>query len=187
MGDTDGDCEAVAHRDDDTVPDSDSDGVSVADWESVLVRDVLSVREVVGDGVCESEDDSDGETEAVTDCVRDTVCDSELESVCDGHCEDVLEVVPDIEVLKDDVRLPVPVSDAMDGDGDGVDPAGAQNGPMLNVARCVPSMDASGDADAMDGDDVADDWTVTTCARVGAEGSTQGERGRERGEGCRAL
>ena len=39
-----------------------------------------------------------------------------------------------------------------DGQADGVDPAGAHTGPMLNVARCVPAMDATGDAERMDGD-----------------------------------
>ena len=45
---------------------------------------------------------------------------------------------------------------------DGVDPAGAQNGPILNVARCVPSMDSRGDADAMDGDGEVEGKPVAT-------------------------
>ena len=66
----------------------------------------------------------------------------------------------------------------MDGDGDSVDPAGAQNGPMLNVARCVPARDSRGDADAMDGDPVADDKAVGSC---------KGGRGRGRGHVGRGV
>ena len=71
-------------------------------------------------------------------------------------------VAPPVEEL-------TPVLEA-EAELDGVDPAGAQNGPMLNVARCVPSMDASGDADAMDGDPEGDGRPVATCASGGEGG-----------------
>ena len=50
----------------------------------------------------------------------------------------------------------MPVSVAIVGVADGVDPAGAQNGPMLNVARCVPAIDSMGVADAMEREPVGD-------------------------------
>lgn len=44
-----------------------------------------------------------------------------------------------------------------DAEDVGVEPAGAQNGPKLNVGRCVPRIDSNGDAERIDGD--ADDDT----------------------------
>ena len=109
----------------------------------------------------------------VADRVKDVVVDTE--SVGESDCDS--DGVPDRDGVKDTVDeivtdrhcVTVPVSDAMDGDGDGVDPAGAQNGPMLNVARCVPSMVASGDADTIDGDADADEKAVGSCVEGGGE------------------
>jgi len=44
--------------------------------------------------------------------------------------------------------------DAIVADAVGVDTSGAQNGPMLNVARCVPLIEKSGDNDAMEAEPV---------------------------------
>lgn len=65
-------------------------------------------------------------------------------------------------------------------EGDGVDPAGAQNGPILDVGRCVPAMEVSGDADAADAEPVGDARAVITCGLVG-EGGVQVRR--REGEG----
>ena len=75
------------------------------------------------------------------------------------HTESVFELLP-LEVTDaqhDTVleRLLERLPDAVR-----VDPAGAQNGPMLNVARCVPLMDARGDDDAAEGDTVLDTRAV---------------------------
>ena len=46
---------------------------------------------------------------------------------------------------------------AGEGVGDTVPPAGAQNGPTLNVARCVPAIELKGDCDVtLDGDAACD-------------------------------
>ena len=49
--------------------------------------------------------------------------------------------------VADKHSVALPDSDAIVADAVGVDPAGAQNGPMLNVARCVPSIDSKGEGD----------------------------------------
>ena len=148
MGDTDGDCEAVAQGEDETVPD----------------RDSVLEGQCDADGVLDWDNDSDGETDCVSDPVEYGDCDRAPLSVKDVEMdtESVCEV--EDEIVTERHCVTVPVRDAMDGDGDGVDPAGAQNGPMLNVARCVPSRDASGDADAMDCDPVADGKAVGNCS-----------------------
>ena len=60
-------------------------------------------------------------------------------------------------------------SDATDGEAVRVEPPGATNGPMLNVARCVPSMVYSGVAEAIEGDPVGDRWPVADADAL-AEG-----------------
>ena len=47
--------------------------------------------------------------------------------------------------------------DKGDADPVNVDPAGAQKGPILNVARCVPTIELRADAVTNDGETVADD------------------------------
>ena len=81
----------------------------------------------------------------------------------DGQCDTVADTVRDTQAVLERVV-------ATDGVEVGVLPAGAQNGPMLNVARCVPAMDSSGDADATVPDDVLDASAVTTVADTEAEG-----------------
>ena len=66
------------------------------------------------------------------------------------------------DAVADGQRETEPESDATVADAVSVDPAGAQSGPMLNVARCVPPSEARGDADAADGDGEAVAKTVTT-------------------------
>ena len=92
-----------------------------------MVRDADIVRESVGVRV----------TETVLDTL--SVMDTLGENDPDGQC--VTDSVSDGDCELDRHRDTVFVSDAMDGDGDGVPRLGAQNGPMLNVARCVPSME----------------------------------------------
>ena len=109
----------------------------------------------------------------VTDCVTVTVCEIEVspvatvpETVTDGLREGDIDVVGvEQNVLEEDPdkhSVAVPDSDAIVADAVGVDPAGAQNGPMLYVARCVPSIEASGDTEAMDGDADSDASPVAT-------------------------
>ena len=98
----------------------------------------------VTESVCEGDDDAHVEGESVpvrdNDVVTDSVDDAESDDVMvtDRHC------------------VTEPVSVAIVGDADSVDPAGAQNGPMLNVARCVPASDSRGVADAMEREPVGD-------------------------------
>ena len=78
-------------------------------------------------------------------------------------------------IVADKQCVTVPVSDATEGDALGVDPAGAQTGPMLRVGRCVPAIDSSGDADATDGEPVADGRPVAICETGrGREGAALG-------------
>ena len=71
--------------------------------------------------------------------------------------------------MADRHSVALPDSDAIVADAEGVDPAGAQNGPMLNVARCVPSTELSGEPVATtDGEPVADARPVAiVCVTVG--------------------
>ena len=82
-------------------------------------------------------------------------CDAVGVRVTDGDTEELRHVVTDS--VTDTVPDTETVTDSEDVN---VDPAGAQKGPMLNVDRCVPPSDASGDADLTDGDPVADARTV---------------------------
>ena len=115
--------------------------VRVVDGDHVPGRDGCTVGKLVELGVMHSE--------AVTVLVTDVVTDVEAHDDAEAH----EEAPGDFEPLEHKLTL-----EDTDGDGqaEGVDPAGAQNGPMLNVARCVPSRDASGDADWMDGEPVGD-------------------------------
>lgn len=62
-------------------------------------------------------------------------------------------------MLDKEALLPVELDcDGIVADAVGVDPAGAQGGPMLKDERCVPSMDERGDADFTDGDGEALDF-----------------------------
>ena len=122
---------------------------------TVRVTDTVSDSVTVPDGdivtlwLCDCDSVPDGDKDCVTDTVGDT--DSDVDTVTDRHC------------------VTEPVSVAIVGDADSVDPAGAQNGPMLNVARCVPSTELSGEPVATtDGEPVADARPVAiVCVTVG--------------------
>ena len=87
--------------------------ICVGDEDSAVVSDCTT------EGVTSGELDDDSECDADTDCEAEDEGEGALEELSDPEAE----------------------SDATDGEAVGVDPAGSQNGPMLNVARCVPSME----------------------------------------------
>ena len=142
-----------------TVTDGDIDPDTV-DKPVATVRVTVCVNDTVEDEsavaiVCV--------TDCVTDTVRETVCvtDTVSEDVADGHGVTPPDTVSDVVADRHSVALPD--SDAkIVADAVGVDPAGAQNGPMLNVARCVPSMELTGVTDAMEGEPVLDAMPVAT-------------------------
>ena len=84
-----------------------------------------------------------------TDSVGDTEGEREPELVTDAHGDTVPDREPDKNAVAQEEGDTAGVRKA---DGEGVDPAGAQNGPMLKVGSCVPAMDAAGDDDAAEGD-----------------------------------
>ena len=87
-----------------------------------------------------------------------------------GDCDDELlcAAVPndDADVDADRHSVAVPDSDAIVADAEGVSRLGAQNGPILNVARCVPSIDSSGDAVAANEGDPDTDTSPVTIVGV---------------------
>lgn len=97
-----------------------------------------------------------------------------------SDADDVRHAIGDMLEIGDtnEERLPDRVEDAHgdtlkerrdDGLPDDVPPTGAQKGPMLKLSRCVPSSDASGDADSLDGDAVSDLGADATVAEVHAD------------------
>ena len=105
-------------------------------------------------------DESPVATVAVIDTEgdRDTVESAELEPTSDE----------DVDPERHSVALPD--SDAIVADAEGVSRLGAQNGPMLNVGLCVPSIDAS-----EDGDFTGDGEPVNDANAVKTEGVTVNE------------
>ena len=126
----------------------------------------MLVTQVVADVLCvplsEVEAQSDGDTLSVPLGEPENEGEPELLSVplsvADAPRDGVDAAVVDTVAERHSVT--VLVSDAMDGDAVGVDPARAHAGPMLNVDSCVPSMDSAGEADTTDGDPVADGTPV---------------------------
>ena len=135
--------------------------------EPLLACDELSREEGVA-GEAEGDSDADRELDGHADVDNDNLAFTDPDgvrvedAVDDGQCDTVADTVRDTQVVL--VRV------ATDGDELGVLPAGAQNGPMLIVARCVPAMDSSGEADATVPDDVLDASAVTTVADAEAVG-----------------
>ena len=103
----------------------------------------------------------------MTVLVTDLVTLGETDNDTEAHAEapDELEPLGRLLALEDTDE---------DGQAEGVDPAGAHTGPMLNVARCVPTMDASGDAERTDGDPVRETRTVAIVCVT--DGERDGER-----------
>ena len=79
--------------------------------------------------------------EGVTDGDAPLDCDGDPEGDCESDCDADSDTEADGEGVLDKHSDEEAENDATDGDGVFVDPAGSQNGPMLNVARCVPSME----------------------------------------------
>ena len=154
-GDSDGDRDAETLSVGEAVVENVGDVVLHGDEDSVRVVEMLTVEDIVVVSV------SVGDVELHGDCVGDTVvvtlsvgdldavsvseCDAEVhgdnvvDTVAEGDCDCVTDSVSEME--SDSVGEPEkhsvaePDHDTTDGDADRVDPAGAQNGPMLNVAR----------------------------------------------------
>ena len=150
------------------------DGVTVPVGGCVAVDDQDSVPELVCDAVCvvlaegaSDADvlcDSDGAADPVTDAVAESDCagaedavavtvavgDSAPERDCEIVCgrDAVTIAVPVVDDEADRHSVAEPERDAIVGDAVGVD----KSGPMLNVARCVPSIDSMGDADTTEDD-----------------------------------
>jgi hypothetical protein len=131
--------------------------VRVTDGDKLCVKAVDVVRVTDGDKLCVKAVDFDAKPVAIV-AVTDTVID--CVRVTDGDTDKVTDGVPDRHSVE------LPDSDAIVADALGVSLLGAQNGPMLNVARCVPSIEFSGDADAMDADPERDARTVATVAET---------------------
>ena len=112
----------------------------------MVTEGVAHVESVAND----PEGDRDGHADAVPPSVGDVLNDEHTDAVRLCDTDDVA----------DGQRETEPESDATVADAVGVDPAGAQSGPMLNVARCVPSSDARGVEDAADGEAVLDARTL---------------------------
>ena len=163
---TDGDC------------DTDTVGLRVSTGPRSPMEDV---------GSCVPSMDPNGDREAAADCdpellgravttvgvtVHDTVASPVTTvSVTDGDTDVVVR--PEAMV---GVTVAVTESDAIVADALGVDPAGAQNGPKLYVARCVPSMELAGEAVLTDGDPVAEAMPVTTVCVTEGDTDTVRER-----------
>jgi len=157
-----------------------TDGDSVFEDSPVaIVRVTDCVRDTVSDPVAELKTVAivcvtDGDTDTV--CVTDVkpvaivaVTDSEGVGDKEPHGDTVTLSVADVEPDRHSVALPD--SDTIVADAVGVSRFGAQNGPMLYVARCVPSIEYSVDPDATtDGDAVADARTVATVGVTVKEG-----------------
>ena len=142
LGETDNDAEAhaVAPGDseplehlltlEDTDEDGQADGVDPAGAHTGPMLNVarcVPLMDSIGDAE-RTDGDPVGETRAVAIvCVTDGERDGERD--CVGQCVTDTEGVPDLQ------RVTVGEPVAIDRDGEAVDPAGLQNGPMLNVAR----------------------------------------------------
>ena len=162
--------EKLVHGEGDDVAHGDSDGerlvesVGDADTHADCDVDTVNVGVSEGDAVPHCDRDSDGvaETHNVivadvdTDAVEVSVSEGDVVPHGDSDGDRVLEGDRETDSVNeiDSIGVREPDRDARDGDVVGVDPAGAQNGPMLNVERCVPARDANGDADLIDGDPV---------------------------------
>ena len=183
---------ALAAPERETVTETDCVRVLRGDVEPqpLNVMDVVIVREVLGHALVEPERLSDGDALFTPDEVRETDAHAESDRVFDdsavtmvsvtvgvAHADAAEERDGDSEFVTSGDTVLVLVSEAVaeghalaesvavpmsDADALGVDPAGAQNGPMLNVARCVPSMEKSGDAVLIDGELLRDALTVGT-------------------------
>ena len=168
-----GDTKELAERHSVALPDSDA---IVADAEGVSRLGaqngpILNVARCVPSIDSSGEGDASGDGEPVPDACtvateRVTVSVIDVVGVGVPQPETVRDTDEHVDGVSDTVderhSVVLPDSDAIVADAVGVDPAGAQNGPMLYVARCVPSIEASGDTEAMDGDADSDASPVAT-------------------------
>lgn len=107
----------------------------------------------------------------MADALSDAVSESEWHVVGDAFREAAAES----EGVTDADRQSEDDADcdcSTEGEGLGVPLFCAHNGPRLDVARCVPAMEKSGDAVTPDGDELADSRPVTRVGDVVAVGGT---------------
>jgi len=144
--------EATTDSDEDKAPDTDGDPEVLADARGVADAEVESV----GVRVEEPHDETDAEELIVGVEVSDTDDDGVRETVelaeSDMEPERVRATVELRDDDGDDDGHAAFDGDRLEGDDDGVAPPSTR----LNVARCVPSIELSGDADWGEGDAVKD-------------------------------
>ena len=150
----------------DTVSDDDAPelGVNCADeGTGDGVEDTDTLKDLLGAPLDEAVGDAEASVESLSagDCEgrRDGV--AELQADAQGDAEPDHGTDSDWDGVADRHSVAEPESDATDGDGDSVAPPGT----VLNVGRCVPSMEKKGDSVPAEGDPVGERRPVAICGK----------------------
>lgn len=162
--------ERLRVRKDDTVSEGAVDCVEVTLGLAEELTDPL------GDG--DDDDDDTGVDDKDADALEDGTGGAVFEATFDRAVLDT-EYVP-VPLLRRELVIVTDADTELDSRGvqvrvlvslgetelESVDPAGAQNGPMLNVARCVPAMELSGVCVRCGDNDRVPDMRAVTSVRV---------------------